>query len=240
MRAFLTSPFWLFFYSFFIVSFLPYFSIRFGDQKWIYELLYRPNGIVENMTVLLYIVALCFSGWVLFKHKLRCASVIVAFCLAFFMFGEEIRWGLTLFVDDLHDVYITGMQDILIYVVKGSPEHFPLMLVGALFVARIVLFCIVGGIAISLWYYRHYWKRWARQARQYELSSHLVIYGVFLFGVIILELFIQPGIRKLDYIEETFELNAALIWLSFSYEAGVRALSMHTDTHTDEEEITLS
>lgn len=220
IRGMVNTPFWMLFYGFFIVSFLPYFFIRFGHQSWVYELLYRPNGIVENMTVLLYGLALALSGWVLYKSKSYTPTLVLSAAVALFMLGEEVRWGLYLFVDDIHSVYITSIQDILVYAVRGAPDHYPFALVAMFFVVRILLFLTCGAGLVYAWYHRHKREQWLKHFHGYAFSPYLIIYGLLLTGVIILELFIQPSIRKLDYIEETFELNAALVWLAFCLDIG--------------------
>ncbi len=225
MKDLVTSSFWLFFYAFFIVSFVPFFVIRFAHEQWVYELLYRPNGMVENMTTLMYFLSACFSGWVIFKHKLYGVGLFISFAWAVFIFGEEIRWGLGLFVDDLRSLYLTSVQDIMMFVAKGIPDKFPLSLVIFLFVCRIIFFSTLVGGVIAAWYYRHRWGAWKARIADYYYSPYLILYGLLFAGVIILELFIQPGPRKLDNIEETFELNAALIWLCFSYDASYFAVS---------------
>ena len=221
MKSFTNSNYWLFFYSFFIISFIPYFIIRFSDQGWIYEILYRPNGIVENMTVLLYVISAFFVGQEIFKFKNRNLTLLAVFALSVFMIGEETRWGLGFFVDELRDLYLTGFQDILVYAVNGIPERFPLYLVVFLFIVRIALFCVIGGSLIWSWYHRHSINVLKNKVKAYEFSSFAFVYALLILGVIILELFIQPGPRKLDYIEETFELNAALILMLISYESSI-------------------
>lgn len=220
IRGMVNTPFWMLFYGFFIVSFLPYFFIRFGHQSWVYELLYRPNGIVENMTVLLYVLSLGVSGWVIYKFKSYTPTLLFVAALSLFMFGEEVRWGLYLIVDNIHDVYVSGVQDILVYAVRGAPEHYPFALVLCFFIIRILLFLAVGASIVYVWYHRHNRDEWIAKFRAYPFSLYLCVYALLMFGVIILELFIQPGARKLDYIEETFELNAALVWFAFSLDIG--------------------
>ncbi len=221
MKAFTNSYYGLFFYGFFIVSFIPYFIIRFSEHGWIYEILYRPNGIVENMTVLLYVISAFFAGHEIFKFKNRNLTIMAVFALSVFMIGEETRWGLGFFVDELHDLYLTGFQDILVYAVNGIPERFPLYLVVFLFIIRIALFCVIGASLVWGWYHRHSFNLLKKTVAEYNFSSFVLIYALLMLGVVILELFIQPGPRKLDYIEETFELNAALILILISYESSL-------------------
>ncbi len=231
MRSFISSPHWLFFYAFFIASFIPFFFIRFDGQVWIYNLLYRPNGIAENMTVLLYVGAASFSGWLLFKHKNKSWMIIGSLAVALFMIGEETRWGLGFFVDDLRDLYLTGVQDILMLAVRGIPvgtvESESLFFMGFLLCLRIVLSCAIGAICVTFWYYRHLWPVWKVKGLQSSFPPYILIYGALIVGVIILELFIQPGPRKFDYIEETFELNAAVLWFLLSYELRMLFHSPH-------------
>ncbi len=218
MRILINSSYWLFFYSFFIISFVPYFFIRFDHQTWIYNLLYRPNGIVENMTVLLYGIVVFLTGKLLFKYKVRDWAVIAVFIGALFMIGEETRWGLGFLTEDIRDLPLTSVQDILMFAVKGTPENAPTVLIWFMFCMRIFLFCIVGGGSIALWYDRHRWSSWRKKALSYTFTPYIFVYMALMLGVIILELFIQPGVRKFDYLEENFELNAAIILMLLSYE----------------------
>lgn len=224
-RNALNSPFWMFFYGFFIISFSPYFVVRLMDQKWLYDLLYTPHGIIENMTVVLYVACLSLFAWFFFRKKINHISVLMVAAVALFMLGEETRWGIGFFVDDLHDVYISGMQDVLFFAAKGAPSNFPVYLVMMLYVVRLILFAVVCGALIAGWYYRHHANDVLLKIRQYPFSAHIIMYGILMLGVIILELFLQPGPANFSYIEETFELNAAIIWLSLCYEVGMLAYS---------------
>lgn len=231
-RSALTSPFWMFFYLFFIVSFVPYFIVQLFEQQWLYSLLYTSHGLIENMTVVLYVACLCCVCVFFVKYRLRDIGMFVAFALALFMLGEETRWGLGFIVDDLHDVYFSGMQDILFYAAKGAPDGFPLALIVMLYVVRLLLFIAVGAFFVGVWYYRHHLPDFKVMVKNYPFSPHIIMYGCLIFGVIVLELFLQPGPKNYSYIEETFELNAALIWLSFCYEVSTLSYSRFLERRT--------
>jgi len=225
LKGMLNSSFWMLFYGFFIVSFLPYFFIRFGDQSWVYEILYRPNGIVENMTVVLYVLCVALSGWVFYSCKSRQVTLLIALGVSIFMLGEEVRWGLQFILDDMHDVYITGVQDILFYAARGAPANYPSYLVVGLFAVRIALLLLLAAGCVYVWYHRHKTHDICAKIKAYPYAPFLIVYGVLMSGVIVLELFLQPTALKLDYIEETFELNAALVWLALCIDVGGVLLS---------------
>lgn len=215
-KAFLTSPYLHLFYTFFVLSWMPYFFVQLGDQRWVYTLFYRPNGIVENMTVLLYVCAFALGVWALLKSE-KTPQLILMTLWAAFLIGEETRWALPYFYEDIKALPFDSIQDILEVSFLGWGGEPTGVQVIVIFVTRLLTALTVCAGLVWLWIKRHEWPTMKTRFLGCGFSPYIVLYAVFFVAAIFVEVILQPGPRKLDYLEETLELNAACLWMLIGF-----------------------
>ena len=212
MKSFLRLPDLQLFYAVFALSWLPLYFIIVHQERWLYTFFYRPFGFVENMTVVLYTGAAAFSAFALYKLTFT-RTLIAIFLFSLFMIGEETRWGLGFFYENLKTLPFTGVQDLLeISFLKWNIGHTPVQ-EHVVYMTRFFVFFIVSGIVFYGWYRRHDLTDIFEYLRHSSRTPLLICFLALFLGAVFVEVVLQPGPRKLDYLEETLEMNAALVWM---------------------------
>lgn len=218
MTAFLSSRYFHFIYVFFALSWIPYIVLRLQEQPWIYSLLYRENGIVENMTVVFYLLAAGFSGRLLYLARPRSRLLKALFLFSIFMLGEETRWGLIYLVEHPKQLSFTSFQDLIQMAFLNTPQNMLPLQNTLIVIARITGFILFVGGPVYIWIKRH--KIFDNVPyKSSSLTPYLALYALFLLIAVFIEFF-MPGGQKhklLNVLEETLEMNASFVWFLISY-----------------------
>ncbi len=218
MTAYFSSRYFHLIYVFFALSWLPYIFLRLTEQPWIYSLLYRANGIVENMTVVFYLLAAGFAWRLLTTVRPRAKLFWAMLLFSVFMLGEETRWGLIYITDNVKQFSFTSIQDLIHMAFFQSPET-PTGLQNALIIlARLVGFILVVCVPIYLWIRRHQLPDMSGYKKA-PFMPYVILYFLLLGVALIIEFGFPTGKKLFIVLEETLELNAAFVWLVVAYTA---------------------
>ena len=218
MTTYLSSRYFHLIYGFFALSWLPYIFIRLAEQPWIYSLMYRANGIVENMTVVFYFLAAGFAGRLLYDARPRAKLFWALFLIAVFMLGEETRYGLIYVTDNVKEYSFTGIQDLVHMAFFQTPETLNAIQNALIILARLGGFILVVCLPVYAWVKRHSLPDFTGY-KSAPFTPYVLTYVLLLLAALIIEFCLPTGRKLFIVLEETLEMNAAFIWFIVAYTA---------------------
>ena len=182
-----------------------------------------PFGVFENLTVVMYLLALWITGGLLWKHRgdlfknwKSYEKLVLLTVLTLVLIGEEIQWAIPwLYKDEFHAWPFISLQGLLGLAYAGVPEEASLKVIAAIAGLRLgsVLLVIYGFIALAL--YRS--KLPALAARTKKPGFRWALgFVVLSLGAALMHAGIIPG-REL--FEEYAEMIAAGAFLAGVYAA---------------------
>lgn len=180
--------------------------------------MYRANGIVENMTVVFYLLAVGFAGRLLFSARPRTKLFWALFVIAVFMLGEETRYGLIYIKANIKDYSFTSIQDLIHMAFLNTPEILNTIQNSLIILTRLVAFILIVCVPIYLWIKRHNLPDLSKY-KMAPFTPYVIIYLLLLAIALIIEFFLPTGRKLFIVLEETLEMNAAFIWFIVAYTA---------------------
>lgn len=214
-------PWWGFSVLFLCFTGLLACTTRSFDVPYLFKVLYTPFGVCENFQALLY-GACCVVGgkniWDAWKAKNRFLLIFtsIVFAWAFFMLGEETRWGLVYFVDEGTSMF--SFQDLLMdSLLEPMPEK-PVMddILGMVITRLVAALGAIYGV-IAVWHFRARIQPFIKAAQRSPYTLYFVFYVFYFLAAVYIEVVLNAGRIKFNDIEETFEANAALVWFLLVY-----------------------
>ncbi len=190
----------LFFFGFCLLNVLLSQLIVMSGSDLVYRVFYMPYGIMENQTVILYVVSIFIAGRAALNNK-RGGLFWPVFII------------LSSFIVCVLELHIYGITELIEMVFQGLPPRPGFVEILIVSSGRLVFALLLFyGCFLSFWY-----KAVLIALLKDKKKRFYPFYIVLFLCLLLVALFFDFEKGRLEHIEETLEVDAAVLWLIFAF-----------------------